>query len=94
MKSPLVIDVWGKQSGEVKLDNVNISTRQLMNQDKLSNGHSKQNNAGDDDERYKLLCEINTYKRRAERMNKKMVSTLLKNKSRLLNTISNLMLAC
>ncbi|XP_047136420.1 kinesin-like protein KIF28P isoform X2 [Hydra vulgaris] len=71
MKSPLVIDVWGKQNGEIKNDNVNVSTRQLMNQDKVSSSHIKQNTA-DDDERYKLLCEINTYKRRAERMNKKL----------------------
>lgn len=77
MKSPLVVDVWGKQSGEKKPNVDKMSTRQLMNQDKLMRGRPRQsadslNNT--DDERYKLLCDINTYKRRAERMGKKMVS--------------------
>ena len=78
MKSPLIIDVWGKQSSELKPATQSLSTRQLMSQDKNIRGRTRQSavSIGGEDERYRMLCEINTYKRRAERMNKKLVNLL------------------
>ena len=74
MKSPLVVEVWGKQSGQAKSNTAGKSTRQLMSQDNNARGRAKQSViATEDDDRYKLLCELNTYKRRAQRMEKKLV---------------------
>lgn len=75
MKTPLVIDVWGKQSNEAKPNTKNMTTRQLMSQDKLVRGRPNQggNTGSEEEERYKLLCDVNTFKRRAERMSRKLV---------------------
>lgn len=74
MKTPLVIDVWGKQSNEAKPNTKNMTTRQLMSQDKLVRGRPNQggNTGSEEEERYKLLCDVNTFKRRAERMSRKL----------------------
>lgn len=68
--------MWGKQSLEDNTTNgKTVSTKQLMNQDKLVRGRTRQASEirSDEEERYKLLCEINTFKRRAERNEKKLV---------------------
>lgn len=80
-KSPLVIDIWGKQSAEVDPKAQNKSTRQLMNQDQNARNRTNQSTSSKvEEERYKMLCDISTYKRRAERMAGKMVilSVILK----------------
>jgi len=71
--SPLVIDIWGKQSAEVDPRAQNKSTRQLMNQDQNVRNRTNQSSSSKaEEERYKMLCDISTYKRRAERMAGKM----------------------
>lgn len=80
MGSSLVIDVWGKQASESNsADGKNTSTKQLMNEENIARGRTRQGTElrGDDEERYKMLCEINTFKRRAERNAKKLVRVLL-----------------
>ena len=77
-KSSLVIDVWGKQSDDGnKNKKASVSTKQLMNQDQLVRGRTSTMVRGDDEERYKMLCEINTQKRRAQRNAQKLVSSFL-----------------
>uniref|UniRef100_A0A7M5U6V4 Kinesin-like protein 6 n=2 Tax=Clytia hemisphaerica TaxID=252671 RepID=A0A7M5U6V4_9CNID len=71
MKSSLVIDVRGKQSDDAG-KKASVSTKQLMNVEQLNRGRTQTMVKGDEDERYKMLCEINTQKRRAERNAKKL----------------------
>ena len=84
MTSSLVIDVWGKQPGdeaaggsgggrEKKLSRVS-TTKQLMNEEQNVRGRtSTLAKSEESDERYRMLCEINTQRRRAERNAKKLV---------------------
>lgn len=91
LTSSLVIDVWGQQqSGDEaagnrktstiansnNTNNKGASTKQLMNEEQTARGRTNTMIKRDDDERYKMLCEINTQKRRAERNAKKLVSVI------------------
>ena len=83
--SPLIIEVWGRQYTErtvvdiPKMRRASLSTKQLMSDDRIHNPHhhtlraieSQRTNFSEED-RYKLLCDLNVYKRRSERMEKKL----------------------
>lgn len=71
--------MWGKQSDDGnKNKKASVSTKQLMNQDQLARGRTSTMVRGDDEERYKMLCEINTQKRRAQRNAQKLVSLVIR----------------
>ena len=80
-----MIEVWGKQA-DSKQDNDKrkgngpkhrMSTRQLMNAETVSKVNSVNSSTRDDDNRYKLLSELNSLRKRNARLNSRMVSLLL-----------------
>eukprot|EP00794_Sanderia_malayensis_P003504 gene3504-4004_t len=74
MTSPLVIEVWGKQSDTENANNNReaMSTKQLMNADNISKANVITSSGKNDDERYKIQSEINTVRKRNSRLNAKM----------------------
>ena len=84
MYQPLVVEVWGKQSdaeskGEDKNNNnrETMSTKQLMNAESVSKANIiSQSGRGDDDDKYRLASELNSTKKRNDKLNSRMVSFL------------------
>ena len=85
MQQPLVVEVWGKQtdtehaqdSNKSKSDKNAMSTKQLMNAENISKANSVHSTTRDDDNKYKLMSELNSFKKRNTRLNSKMVILLL-----------------
>ncbi len=79
LNQPLVIEVWGKQSDkdDGNANRETMSTKQLMNADSVSKANVIKQSGKSDDERYKILSEINTVRKRNSRLNDKMVRFLL-----------------
>ena len=82
MYQPLVVEVWGKQSdAESKSEDNNnnnretMSTKQLMNAESVSKANIiSQSGRGDDDDKYRLASELNSTKKRNDKLNSRMVS--------------------
>jgi len=83
LHSPLIIEVWGKQYTEKivadkpKMRKASVSTKQLMSEDRVLNPRLQSISEShiphfSEEDRYKLLCDMNVYKRRSERMEKKL----------------------
>ena len=87
MHQPLVVEIWGKQAdteqaqeskGE-KNRRQSMSTKQLMNADNISKANSVRSSTKDsDDNKYKLMSELNSLKKRNSRIASRMVILLLK----------------
>lgn len=81
MQQPLLVEIWGKQAdGEQAIDTKKVanskhamSTKQLMNADSISKVNSVSATTRDDDNRYKLMSELNSLKKRNDRLNSRMV---------------------
>ena len=90
MSQPLVVEVWGKQSdAESKSEDKNnnnretMSTKQLMNAESMSKANIiSQSGRGDDDDKYRLASELNSTKKRNDRLNSRMVSELSSSKAK------------
>ena len=86
MQQPLVIEIWGKQADTEKADEKNnddknsrnsMSTKQLMSAENISKVNTVHSSTIDDDNKYKLMSELNSVKKRNSRLNSRMVIYLL-----------------
>jgi hypothetical protein len=71
---PLVIEVWGQQTGaSTSKMRRNMTTSELVQSDREKKSSTAANSGFKDaDEKYKMLCELATAKRRAERAESKL----------------------
>ena len=86
MHQPLVVEIWGKQAdteqaqeskGETNRKK-SMSTKQLMNADNISKANSMRASTTDnDDNKYKLMSELNSMKKRNNRIASRMVTLTL-----------------
>ncbi|XP_062517829.1 kinesin-like protein KIF28P isoform X2 [Corticium candelabrum] len=85
---PLVIEVWGQQSSSSALKaRKKMTTTELIGSERGKSATSVNAGFKDDDEKYRMLCDLATAKRRTERLESKMkaiedlVATARNNKS-------------
>ncbi len=77
LNQPLVVEVWGKQSEAAEGPDgprETMSTKQLMNADSVSKANIISKSGTNEDEKYKILSEVNTVRKRNTRLNSRMVS--------------------
>ena len=85
MQQPLVVEIWGKQADaeQAHEDSNNnnskngMSTKQLMNVESVSKVKTVNASTRDDDDKYKLMSELSSLRKRNNRLNSRMVIFLL-----------------